>query len=648
MEIPPRRRSWDIANLDSPFHTVVLVCLVATLSYVSTALGLLTRIDPTINIAPLWPTNALLLVVLLAVPRRVWPILIVTAYVVVALLDLQSGDSIASTFWLVLANVIEVLIAALGVSYFFKNVPGINSTKTLAQYSLFAVILAPFVGAFVAGPAGAQGNYWLHWKIWFLSDSLPLLTLPPAVWGLVHLGSKWRHKSRAIYLELAALIATLGLFGYNTFVASVRSRSPALLYILVPFLLWSVFRFGAIGVSASVIVVAVLSIWGAVQGRGPFTEPGPVSNVLSLQMFLLFTAVPFMVLAALIEERRRAEEELREGEDKLRLLLESTAEAIYGIDIEGRCTFCNPACLRSLGYERVDELLGKNMHDLIHHSRADGRMFPVEECRIFRAFQTGIGVHAENEVLWKADGKSFSAEYWAYPQLREGKIVGAVVAFIDITERKLAEEALRESEERLRLAVQAGKMYAFDWDVATDAIIRSEEAARIPGLVGEPIRLTKQQLLASVHPEDRATFINSTAERTPESPDAQITFRLLRPDGSILWLERTGHAFFDEQGRMVRMIGMVADVTERKLAEEALRRSEGYLSQAERLAHTGGWAWDVRTRETFWSKELFRLLGYDPEKTKPSLLNFLARVHPDDRRRAERRVEEEAAGLEHF
>jgi PAS domain S-box-containing protein len=146
--------------------------------------------------------------------------------------------------------------------------------------------------------------------------------------------------------------------------------------------------------------------------------------------------------------------------------------------------------------------------------------------------------------------------------------------------RKRAEGALRGSEERLRLAVQAGRMYTFDWDVATDVIIRSEEATHIPGLIGEPLRLTKQKLLASVHPEDRAIFDTTVAESTPESPNHQISFRLLRPDGSVLWLERTGHAFFDAQGRMVRMTGMVADVTERKLAEEALSKVGGRLIEA--------------------------------------------------------------------
>jgi PAS domain S-box-containing protein len=142
-----------------------------------------------------------------------------------------------------------------------------------------------------------------------------------------------------------------------------------------------------------------------------------------------------------VTDRKLTEEALRDSDDKLRLLLDSTAEAIYGIDLEHRCTFCNPACLRALGYGRADEVLGKNMHNLIHHNRADGTSFPVEECRIHR-LATGEGVHAEDEVFWRANGTSFPVEYWGYPQRKGQEVVGAVVAFIDITQRKLAEAAL--------------------------------------------------------------------------------------------------------------------------------------------------------------------------------------------------------------
>jgi PAS domain S-box-containing protein len=156
-----------------------------------------------------------------------------------------------------------------------------------------------------------------------------------------------------------------------------------------------------------------------------------------------------LAVTADITDYKRSQEALRESEDKLRLLLDSTAEAIYGIDLEHRCTFCNPACLRTLGYERVDQVLGKNMHDLMHHSRADGTAFPIHECRVHQVIENGEGVHAEDEVFWRANATSFPAEYWSYPQRKGQQLVGAVVAFIDITERKSAEAALAGVSRRL-------------------------------------------------------------------------------------------------------------------------------------------------------------------------------------------------------
>ena len=162
-----------------------------------------------------------------------------------------------------------------------------------------------------------------------------------------------------------------------------------------------------------------------------------------------------------ITARKLAAEALHVSEEKLRLILESTAEAIYGSDLQGSCTFCNPACLRLLGYERADDLLGQDMHRLIHQTRADGTPFPVEECPIFRTTRTGQGVHVYDEVLWRANGTSFPAEYWCYPQWKGQQVVGTVVAFFDITARKLADAALAgvsgklieaQEQERRRIA----------------------------------------------------------------------------------------------------------------------------------------------------------------------------------------------------
>ena len=144
-----------------------------------------------------------------------------------------------------------------------------------------------------------------------------------------------------------------------------------------------------------------------------------------------------------IDERKRAEQELRRSEEQVRLLLDSTAEGIYGLDLEGRCTFSNAACLRLLGYSDGRDLVGKDMHLLVHHSQADVTPDSPQDCRVYRSIRHAEEVHVEDEVLWRADGTSFAAEYWSYPIRRGTEIIGAVVAFVNISRRKRVEEELR-------------------------------------------------------------------------------------------------------------------------------------------------------------------------------------------------------------
>jgi len=134
--------------------------------------------------------------------------------------------------------------------------------------------------------------------------------------------------------------------------------------------------------------------------------------------------------------------ELKKSEEDIRLLLDSTAEAIYGVDMNENCTFCNASCLKILRYNKQDELIGKNMHLLIHNKHKDGTPLPLDECRVFNAFIKGEGAHGDDEVLWRSDGTFFPAEYFSYPQYQNGKIVGAVVTFMDITERKKTEKEI--------------------------------------------------------------------------------------------------------------------------------------------------------------------------------------------------------------
>ena len=134
---------------------------------------------------------------------------------------------------------------------------------------------------------------------------------------------------------------------------------------------------------------------------------------------------------------------LEENREQLKLILDSTAEGIYGMDTEGSCTFCNESALKMLGYSSREELIGQNMHDLLHHTKPDGSNFPQEECRIMQSVKKGIGIYVDDEVFWRRDGSSFDVRYSSYPQFRGGVLVGSVVTFMDNTERKKSEEHIR-------------------------------------------------------------------------------------------------------------------------------------------------------------------------------------------------------------
>ncbi len=146
--------------------------------------------------------------------------------------------------------------------------------------------------------------------------------------------------------------------------------------------------------------------------------------------------------------RNRAEEERGRLFDELHLLMESTGEGIYGIDMKGRFTFINRSAASMLGF-KLEELLGRNAHELIHHSRKDGSVYPAQDCPIFRAFRTGRSCIEDGEVLWRKDGTSFPAEYSSHAILREGLPQGAVVVFNDMTGRQRAEAQLRVRNEEL-------------------------------------------------------------------------------------------------------------------------------------------------------------------------------------------------------
>ena len=362
--------------------TIVLVCLVAALSYIALLLqsALMRNLQ---TVWPLFPGCAILAAVLTLVRTRIWPALILASLAGIVLFDLRVGVPVASIAWFIPADTIEVLIAAIGLRYCFGRAPRLNNINSLAKYGLFAMLLAPCVAAFVSA-RGIPGHYWTSWRISFLSEVLAFITLPPAILSWFSEGAAWLQKPRAYHIEFAALTASTVLLGYFAFAAHAKSDSPALLYSLVPFLLWSVLRFGWIGISSSMIVIFFLSVWGLVHGRGPFYAQGSENSMLGLQLFLISAATPFMMLTSVVEDRKLAGEQLEtlsgrlieaQEEERKRIARDvhddySQRLAMLAIDVEKLAEELGDSSQRSKQqlrefYERISEL-GADMHSLSH------------------------------------------------------------------------------------------------------------------------------------------------------------------------------------------------------------------------------------------------------------------------------------------
>ena len=238
---------------------------------------------------------------------------------------------------------------------------------------------------------------------------------------------------------------------------------------------------------------------------------------------------------------------------QLEMLLESAGEGIYGIDLNGRCIFINGTGADTLGYA-PDELIGRNMHYLIHHSRPDATLLPVHDCRIFQAFRQGKGVRVDDEVLWRRDGTSFAAQYASHPIRDNDQVVGAVVTFSDISERKAIERELH----------------------ATHALLerRVEERTLELNTAHESLKRLSAHLSTLIE-EERANIARDIHD------DLGASFTALQLD--LNWLKRQLSGTPELQGHVQRMLEVST------AAMDATRRILNDLRPAA-LDHLGLWA----------------------------------------------------------
>ncbi len=271
-----------------------------------------------------------------------------------------------------------------------------------------------------------------------------------------------------------------------------------------------------------------------------------------------------------ITERKQAESRLQDSEEQIRLLLDSVGEGVFGIDGDGICTFVNDASLKLLGYSRADELIGKNLHDLVHHTHTNGTPYNEVECPIYNSFRDNQPSHVEGEYFWRKDGSHFLCEYGSYPLHKGNETVGCVVVFSDITEEHRTREKLRLSSKIIENA-QEGILITTPDATIIDVNHAFEEITGYSReeAIGATPRINKSGRHDKAFYEEMWRQLTSKGEWHGEIWDR-------RKSGEVYPKLLSINAVVNEQGETSHYVGIFADITKQKQTEEALQKLAYY------------------------------------------------------------------------
>lgn len=556
----------------APRRAVLVAVLVAVGYYVTAKIGFAFALQPG-SVSTLWMPNSILFAGLLLVPKRYWWLILLAACPAHFASEVQSGVPTAMVFSWFISNSFQALFGAFFVCHFVDGGLRFDRFRDLTFFLFFGAFLAPFLASFldvalVKLNGWGASSYWEIWRVRCLSNILATLTLVPVIvtWadgGFASLRrAAWRH-----YLEAGILAGGLLAIGLTVFSShhQLADKTPSLLYWPLPFLLWATVRFGPRGVSTALLLVLFLAISGATHGQGPFVANSSAANALSIQWFLIVVSIPLLALAAVIEERHRAERAARQNEEHLAMATNAAQMGTWEWNIGDNTAKWSDETKRIFG-RQLNEPEGTNdeFYSWIH---PDDRLH-VEQA-IDRAVQEGSPYEAEYRMLlpegvvrWVRGKGQVLRDEAGNPQ----RMVGLNA---DITDQKRAAEALHESNERTRAILRAlpDLMFLQNKDgVYLDYYARERKDLLVPpeSFLGKNIR--------EVMPVNLAERVMECAARLDGADETQVLEYSLPLAGEERHFE----------ARLVsvdgdRFLSIVRDVTESRRAADALRNSEEKL-----------------------------------------------------------------------
>ena len=537
-------------------------------------------------ISVLWPPNSILVAALLLTPPRVWWFVLLAAFPAHWAAQLQSHiPPLMILCWFV-SNSCEAVIGVGLMRYFVGKPIRFTTLRNVGFFCLCVVFIGPFLSsfldaAFVVWNHWGQDGYWDLIRIRLSSNAISALIIVPLIITWVTNGVRpLRTASRSRYLEACTLFLGLLAASYAVLYELGTAADVALLFLPLPFLLWAAVRFGALGASTGVSIVGFLAIWSASHGHGPFSSGTAEQNALSIQIFLIGLAIPLLFLATVIEERVTGETELGESEARFQIVADAAPVLIWMSGVNKLCTFFNKPWLEFTG-RSIEQELGNGWAEGVHPD-------DLQHClQVYTSAFEARQPFVMQYRLRRNDGEYRWLSDQGVPRYdAQGKFAGYIGSCVDVTELLNKDEALRESEERMRLAADAVNLGIWEWDVATNEIWVTNARRTLMGWPASG-KVTFEDFISRVHPEDRGQIRQTISDAIRDAKDHDSEYRLVLPDGIVRWMSTRGRVHFDGQGKPARILGISIDITARKQAELDAQRDRAELSHLSRVALMG-------------------------------------------------------------